>query len=293
MKFGIFNRAVVTVYEGPFTTKEAEAGTVSAIADEGLYGMAAAVTGEEEKNFLPIKTCYGYTGYVKKEELTLVNEEQVKDWESSNLMVINGYCVDILSLPKVQGVCLLSLYKGALVQVEAWESETQGWAKVCLLDGRKGYVRNQFLRKKEFSQAGVWSESLPQKSVGEDAFRQAVTETAREYLGVQYRWGGKSAAGIDCSGLTSESYLLNGIITYRDASIKEGYPIRQIPMEQIKAGDLLYFPGHIAMYLGDGKYIHSTGKTGSGGVVINSLRPEDWDYREDLVKSLYAVGSLF
>ncbi|MFR2484475.1 MAG: hypothetical protein ACLTAC_14040 [Hungatella sp.] len=47
------------------------------------------------------------------------------------------------------------------------------------------------------------------------------------------------------------------------------------------------------MYMGDGKYIHSTGKAGSGGVVINSLNPEDADFRADLAESLYAVGSIF
>mgnify|MGYP000043117663 CR=1 FL=1 len=43
----------------------------------------------------------------------------------------------------------------------------------------------------------------------------------------------------------------------------------------------------------EGRYIHSTGASASGGVVINSLDPADPLYREDLVKSLYAVGSVF
>jgi cell wall-associated NlpC family hydrolase len=87
--------------------------------------------------------------------------------------------------------------------------------------------------------------------------------------------------------------MLNGILIYRDATIVEGYPVHEISMEQIKMGDALYFPGHIAMYIGEGRYIHSTGKIGSGGVVYNSLQPEDPLYREDLVKQLYAVGSIF
>ena len=45
--------------------------------------------------------------------------------------------------------------------------------------------------------------------------------------------------------------------------------------------------------IGEGRYIHSTGASASGGVVINSLDPADPLYREDLVKSLYAVGSVF
>ena len=66
-----------------------------------------------------------------------------------------------------------------------------------------------------------------------------------------------------------------------------------IPPEQKRRGDALYFPGHIALYLGGGRYIHSTGAAASGGVVINSLDPADPLYREDLVQSLYAVGSVF
>jgi cell wall-associated NlpC family hydrolase len=165
---------------------------------------------------------------------------------------------------------------------------------VELVDGQIGYMRNQYLREKLFSQSAVWTGVLPQITIDdEQEFRRNLVETAKSYLGVQYRWGGRSTAGIDCSGLVSVSYMLNGILIYRDAKIMEGYPVHEISMEQIKPGDALYFPGHIAMYIGEGRYIHSTGKIGSGGVVYNSLQPEDPLYREDLVKQLYAVGSIF
>ena len=89
------------------------------------------------------------------------------------------------------------------------------------------------------------------------------------------------------------AYMQCGVLIYRDARIVEGWPMHQIPFADKKRGDALYFPGHIALYLGEGRYIHSTGASASGGVVINSLDPNDPLYREDLVKSLYAVGSVF
>ena len=93
--------------------------------------------------------------------------------------------------------------------------------------------------------------------------------------------------------MTSMSYMLCGIMICRDASICEGFPVKEIPFENKKPGDLFYWPGHIAMYMGDDMFIHSTGKNGSDGVVINSLNPAHELYREDLAKSIKAVGSIF
>ncbi len=293
--YGIVNVPVATIWEGRSEIKENSLGEwVSAISDEGLYGMGLLITGPEEQGFYPVRTFYGYSGFIRKEDMETVSLEELKSWEEGGLMVTDGVYVDIVSLPKVQGVRLLSLFRGSLIKVLSFDSEKEGWAKVELLDGRVGYIRNQFLRAKEFSQSGLWTGELPQKEiVDEVSFRKSVVETAKQYLGTQYRWGGRSTAGIDCSGLTSESYLLNGILTFRDARIEPGFPVHEISKDEMLPGDLMYFPGHIAMYLGNGAYIHSTGKIGSGGVVINSLNPQAEDYRADLAESWYASGSIF
>ena len=293
MKYGIVKKPIATMYECASLTMESDGKTLSAISDQLLYGMLVAVE-KDVNDFVFVKTFYGYSGYLLKEDLMIADESAAKDWEASKLSVVSGICVDVMSLPKVQGVCYASLFRGSLVKVEEWDFEETGWAKVSLADGTVGYMRNQYLWEKKFSQAGVFTGVPVQTAVlDEEQFRKSVTETAKLYLGVQYRWGGRCPAGIDCSGLTSQSYLLNGIITWRDAKIVEGFPVHDIAREEAKPGDLLYFPGHIAMYLGNGDYIHSTGKVGSGGVVINSFNPESPVYREDLVKSLYAVGSIF
>ena len=99
--------------------------------------------------------------------------------------------------------------------------------------------------------------------------------------------------GIDCSGLCSMAYMLCGVLIYRDAKIVPGFPVHSIPFEQVKEGDLLFFPGHVAMYLGEGKFLHSTAHNGSDGVVVNSLNPDDPDYRADLDQGMTAVGTIF
>ena len=120
-----------------------------------------------------------------------------------------------------------------------------------------------------------------------------MAESAKRFLGTQYRWGGKSSQGIDCSGLAFMSFLDNGLLIWRDAGIVEGYPIKSISSEALKKGDLIFFPGHVAMYLGEGRYIHSTGIYKTPYVTINSLNEEDEDYREDLAQKITGYGSVF
>ena len=89
------------------------------------------------------------------------------------------------------------------------------------------------------------------------------------------------------------AYLLCGIQIYRDANIKENFALHEITIDEMKPGDLLFFPGHVAMYLGDDRFCHATAKAGSDGFVINSLNPEHPDYREDLHKRITQIGSYF
>ena len=325
----MFARPVVTIYDLPEMTKESDAGVVSTIGDEGLYGQVCQVRTEPggvtvdgitlPETMAEVVTFYGYHGYAFASELYFCGEKELQGYLSAEL-VLAGRATDVLTLPKVQGVRLAELERGAVLRrLPDPEAEAHtGWAKVGLVDGRSGYVRDVALEPVRFSMTAIFTQEAgrtfdealakaegckPEELVpraidrwfggSEEAFRNALAEQAKKYLGTEYRWGGKSGRGIDCSGLVSSAYMQCGVLIYRDAKLVEGWPMHKIPLEQAKRGDALYFPGHIALYLGEGRYIHSTGAARSGGVVLNSLDPADPLYREDLVKSLYAVGSLF
>lgn len=327
MNYAIFKKAVGTIYDLTETTKMGEAGLLSSIGDEGLYGQACqvrtmpgGVTAEGvplPEDTAEVVSFYGYHGYVKQNELYFIEETVLKEYLSADL-IATGRATDVLSLPKVSAVRLLELEKGAVLRRLPENEPTPGWTKVALVDGQMGYVRSGWLSVvcynmgavftqkpgRRFDQAmaeaeGCTPEQLVQKALdrwhggSEEKFRQAVMEAAKTYLGTEYRWGGKSGRGVDCSGLVSSAYAQCGVLIYRDAKLVEGWPMHAIPFEEKKPGDALYFPGHIALYLGDGLYIHSTGAAASGGVVYNSLDPAHPLYREDLVQSLYAVGSIF
>lgn len=284
MNRALMNKTIVTIYGRPQFDELTKENQVSTIQDEGIYGMPVRIL-ERMGNWVKIETHYGYTGYVTQSDLKMLTPSEEETWEAnmSKLRVVYKAYADVLACPKVQGLKLLSLTRGAYITLVESSKETNGWAKVRLNSGQEGFIKEGFLMP-YYRKPCV---------VDEASFRKRVVETAKLYLGTQYRWGGKSPLGIDCSGLTSMAYLMNGVIIFRDAKIKEGFPIHEIALKNMKLGDLLYFPGHIAMYIGEKRYIHSTARNGSDGVVINSLEPSDPDYREDLDKSLYAVGSLF
>ncbi|MFC8801493.1 C40 family peptidase [Promicromonospora sp. NPDC057138] len=90
----------------------------------------------------------------------------------------------------------------------------------------------------------------------------AVISVAMRYLGVPYVWGGTTPAGFDCSGFTSYVFAQVGINLPRTSS-EQRYAGTEVPWSQAQPGDLLWSPGHIAIYAGDGMQVEAPvpGKT--------------------------------
>lgn len=266
---GILNQTVVPINLYPRFDSE--------MADEGLYGMVVNILEDKGDNWYYIKTHYNYYGYIHGSNMIMDDEKALK-WRENGNKVIYHSIVDVMPEPSYKGYVKQVITRGAIVM--ATGKEKDNWTEIQLTDDSTGWVRSSFIGDRIISY----------DKRRENELRENLVKTAMSYLGTQYRWGGKSPLGLDCSGLCSISYLLNGIIIYRDSQRKDEY-MRKISLEEIKPGDLLFFPGHVAMYIGDNKYIHSS--SSNNGVNINSLNPEDKDYDEYLAKNIIDIGTIF
>lgn len=84
-----------------------------------------------------------------------------------------------------------------------------------------------------------------------------VIALAKSFTGTPYLWGGSTAAGFDCSGLTSYVFKQFGYYMPRTAAQQQAY---FQPVSNPQPGDLLFYGApayHVSIYLGDGMMIDS------------------------------------
>lgn len=82
----------------------------------------------------------------------------------------------------------------------------------------------------------------------------AIVAEARKYIGTPYRAGGGSPGGFDCSGFTAYVFSKFGVSLPRSSGAQRGAG-RIISAAEARPGDLVWWPGHVGIYTGNGNHI--------------------------------------
>ena len=160
--------------------------------------------------------------------------------------------------------------------------ETEEWIKVDVEEGF-GWVAKEYVEmkteyihaeSKEEERARLAKESEARERArkaavkkaasdivitGDNEMGVAVAEYAIQFVGNPYVWGGVSLTeGADCSGFVMKVYEEFGVSLPHSSAAdrRQGYAVKG-GLKNAQPGDLICYSGHVALYIGDGKIVHS------------------------------------
>jgi cell wall-associated NlpC family hydrolase len=204
---------------------EAQAETVS----ELFYGEAIEVY-DSHQGFCRVACARDrYLGYLP---VTAISHQLLEP--THRLMALRAH---LYAKPQVQSERLCELALNTPLAVERIQGE---WAEVRLKDTR-GYLKAALLRP------------LAQPLTPTPG---SIAALAKAFLFTPYSWGGVSAWGLDCSGLVQTVYAAHGLALPRDAD-QQARIGDEVALAAARPGDLLFFPGHVAIALGGSRIVHA------------------------------------
>jgi len=80
---------------------------------------------------------------------------------------------------------------------------------------------------------------------------------AEQFLGAPYVWGGKTVAGLDCSGLIQTALQAVGKAAPRDTDMMEKALGDAVPLSGLRRGDLIFWRGHMGVMLDEARLLHA------------------------------------
>lgn len=250
------------------------------IVDQAMMGTEVRVLKLEDKFWAYCQLDDEYIGWMTLSSLKIGDKNFIKTWRDREKLVVTANYGQIWEKPTTKSIRSVSdVVKGNILINRGLKKK---WYQVELPDSRVGYIQSNFVTKEE-----DFRESLKSKSADD------LLNTAYQFIGMPYLWGGRSTKGFDCSGFTQTVYKLNGIALPRDANmqVQSGVEVTiDDSLKNLTPGDLLFFGKdidhifHVGIYIGDDQFIHSDGL-----VRFNSFNPRDENYSEYRRNGLQAV----
>ena len=208
----------------------AEASDRSEMVSQMLFGETCTITDENEKWFKVRTHADDYTGWIDKKQLQLTTQSNDQNRSTLTIDIDHTYT-----------------------------AHTQ-LGTVNLFCGSKiGYIENAFY-------IGDEHVTIPNLSATITLLdKESMLQKALSYLNTPYLWGGRTSAGIDCSGYVQLLYKLMGIALPRDASQQVAVG-NTIDLENTQSGDLAFFKNiegrvvHVGLMLDNTRIIHASGR---------------------------------
>lgn len=221
---------------------------------------------------------------VKPEEQQPQQPEQPKEEVKLKTQYVNSATVNLRKEANTSSEIVTALELNTPVDVYA---EENGWSKVKINE-KEGYIStallsdtrqetNRSMTPRRDEQENVNKENTQEVNTANDVPSSGkgatVVETAKQYLGYKYVYGGSSpSTGFDCSGFTSYVFKLHGVTLSRTAAGQYGNGIA-VQKSNLQPGDLLMFGksgiNHVGIYLGGGMMIHAANP--SRGVTTDTI----------------------
>jgi cell wall-associated NlpC family hydrolase len=150
----------------------------------------------------------------------------------------------ITAAPDVKSAPLASLSMGAFV----WTGTTVGSFTEIKLYGRAGKMQTGYLPCDALVPLTDRQKDWP-------AF-------AERFLGAPYKWGGRSAAGLDCSALIQLALAAIGYKVPRDSGPQQAFmaPAAKTPSQAFRSfqrGDIIFWDGHVGVCLNETDILHA------------------------------------
>ena len=153
----------------------------------------------------------------------------------------------------------------------------------CSNKTRHAYKSSSGSSRSNSSQRTTPKNTTPEKAAsGVYVYEQAdrytnnkrLSQFVNDWLSTPHLMGGKSKAGVDCSGFTSVLYATVFHKTIKGSSAEMADMVQKIEPEDLQEGDLVFFKigssrvSHVGVYLSQSRFAHATLKR---GVMISSL----------------------
>ncbi len=164
-----------------------------------------------------------------------------------------------------------------------------GWVRILMANGVDAYAKKEKvavlpydIRAKEAPAATSRYASRSSAPASRGGAGSTVVNSALGYRGTPYVWGGNSLTqGVDCSGFVKQLYGQVGVSLPRTAAEQALVGQAITRLEDLRAGDRLYFwerkrgiIGHTGIYMGNGYFVHSS--RGKRGVATDYLGKPNW-----------------